>query len=86
MHLPRRYSANNGNEVETSLTLQYRYSPHFEPVLELYLGEDTRGLGPVAMGAQRLGTIKVLRWVAGIIFGIEATADYTLRAVLEYEF
>ncbi len=78
-----------GNEVETSLALQYRYrySPRFEPALELYLGQDTRGFGPVAMGAQRLGTMKALRWEAGIIFGMDNdTADYTLRAVLEYEF
>ncbi|MFT6368107.1 MAG: hypothetical protein ACJAUG_001522 [Halioglobus sp.] len=77
------------NEVETFLALQtrYRYSPRFEPALELYLGQDTRGIGPVITGAERLGNRKALRWEAGVILGFDKdTADYTLRAVLEYEF
>lgn len=77
------------NEWETSLALQgrYRYSPRFEPALELYMGEDTLGMGPVMMGAQRIGQMKALRWEAGVIMGMNNdTADYTLRAVLEFEF
>ncbi|TDG11860.1 hypothetical protein E2F43_15950 [Seongchinamella unica] len=77
------------DEVETSLALQtrYRYSPRLEPAVELYTGEDTLGVGPVLLGMERLGPMKALRWEAGAIFGLDSdTADYTLRAVLEYEF
>jgi hypothetical protein len=77
------------NEWETSLALQgrYRMSPQLEPALELYVGQDTLGLGPVLMGMERLGAAQALRWEAGIIFGADNdTADYTLRAMLEYEF
>ena len=77
------------SELESWLALQtrYRYSPRFEPALELYMGQDTRGLGPVIMGMERLGVMKALRWEAGVILGVDSdTPDYTLRAVLEYEF
>lgn len=77
------------NEWETSLALQgrYRYSPRLEPALELYVGQDTLGLGPVLSGLERLGHMQALRWEAGVIVGMDSdTADYTLRAVLEYEF
>lgn len=77
------------DELETSLALQtrYRYSPRLEPALEFYAGQDTLGLGPVLGGLERLAPMKALHWEAGIIFGLDAdTADYTLRALLEYEF
>ncbi len=77
------------NEWETSLSLQgrYRMSPRFEPALELYMGEDTLGLGPVVMGVERIAYMQALRWEAGIILGADSdTADYTIRAALEYEF
>lgn len=77
------------DELESAVALQtrYRYSPRFEPALELYMGQDTRGLGPVVMGVERLGIMKALRWELGIIFGVDnETPDYTVRAVLEYEF
>jgi hypothetical protein len=77
------------DELESALALQarYRYSPRFEPALELYMGQDTRGLGPVVIGVERLGVARALRWELGVILGVDSeTADYTLRAVLEYEF
>jgi hypothetical protein len=77
------------NEFETMLALQtrYRYSPRFEPALEFYMGQDTLGLGPAFLGAERLGIMKALRWQLGIVFGLDNdTPDYTLRGVLEYEF
>jgi hypothetical protein len=77
------------DELESSLVLQgrYRYNPRFEPALELYMGEDTLALGPVLMGMERLGVMKALRWETGLILGLDSdTADYTLRALLEYEF
>ncbi|RLQ22479.1 hypothetical protein DWB85_07615 [Seongchinamella sediminis] len=77
------------DELETSLALQarYRYSPRLEPALELYSGEDTLGMGPVLMGMEKLGPMRALRWEAGVVLGLDSdSADYTLRAVLEYEF
>ena len=77
------------DEFETAAALQarYRHSPLLEPALELYLGEDTRALGPMLLGMARLGSRQALRWEAGVVWGLDATtADYTLRAVLEYEF
>jgi len=77
------------NEFETALTLQtrYRYSRVFEPAAELYLGEDTVGLGPTMMGSWPLGGARQLRWEGGLIFGLDSdTPDQTLRVLLEYEF
>jgi hypothetical protein len=51
------------------------------------MGEETRGLGPVVLGRKRFGQMRGLRWELGLILGLESsTADYTLRAMLEYEF
>ncbi len=77
------------NEWESSLAVQgrYRLSPRLEPAVELYMGQDTLGLGPVLMGRERLGAARALRWEAGIIVGLDSdTADYTFRLLLEYEF
>ena len=77
------------DEFETALALQgrYRYSPRFEPALELYLGEDTSALGPAIMGVERLGMAKAVRWELGVVLALnDDTPDYTFRAVLEYEF
>lgn len=77
------------DELEATAALQarYRHSPLLEPALELYLGEDTRALGPVLLGMARVGERQALRWEAGVIWGLDhTTADYTFRAVLEYEF
>ncbi len=77
------------DELETTAALQarYRHSPALEPALELYLGEDTRALGPVLLGMARVGPRQALRWEAGVVWGLDqATADYSFRAVLEYEF
>jgi len=77
------------NEWETSLAFQgrYRVSRYFEPALEFYSGEDTRGLGPVATGTVRIGLRAQLRWEAGVILGLDSkTADETYRAMFEFEF
>ena len=77
------------DEFETAAALQarYRYSQALEPALELYMGEDTLALGPMVQGLARLGSRQALRWEAGVVWGLDTvTADYTLRAVLEYEF
>ena len=77
------------DELETRLGLQarYRHSPAFEPAIEFYSGEDTRGVGPVALGLVRLGGKRKLRWEAGAIFGLDSKSpDTTLRFLLEFEF
>jgi hypothetical protein len=77
------------NEFETALALQtrYRYSRELEPAVELYMGQDTRGLGPVMMGSWPLGGRRQLRWEGGLIFGLDSdTPDQTFRVLLEYEF
>ena len=77
------------DEWETSLGLQfrYRYTPRFEPALELYFAEDTQALGPAILGMERLGMRKALRWELASLFGLNnETANCTLRAAVEYEF
>ena len=77
------------DELETQLGLQarYRYSRAFEPAIEIYSGEDTRGIGPVALGQVALGGKQKLGWEAGAIFGIGSSSpDLTLRFQLEFEF
>lgn len=77
------------DEWETGLALQsrYRYRPALEPALELYMGEDTVGIGPAGLGTFRLGPGRSLHWEAAVILGVDnTTPDYTLRALLEYEF
>ncbi|WP_346837674.1 hypothetical protein [Microbulbifer sp. SAOS-129_SWC] len=77
------------NEWETQLRLQarYRLSPKFEPMLELYAGQGTLGLGPVMRGTKKFRAARQLIWEAGVILGItEESPDQTLRLSLEYEF
>ena len=77
------------DETETRMGLQARYrrSPAFEPAIEFYAGEDTRGIGPAALGQIPLGAKQQLKWEAGAIFGIDSgSPDTTLRFLLEYEF
>ncbi len=77
------------NELETKLDLQarYRYSQAFEPAIEFYSGQDTRGLGPAFMGQVKMGNRQRLRWEAGVIFGLDSTSpNRTLRFLLEFEF
>ncbi|MET0378366.1 MAG: hypothetical protein ABW049_05165 [Spongiibacteraceae bacterium] len=81
--------ADIGAEWETRLTaqLKYRRAAELEPALELYMGENTRGLGPVLTGAWRLGDGEKLLWESGIIFGLDTTTpDVNFKLNLEYEF
>lgn len=78
-----------GTEWETRLTVQlkYRRAAELEPALELYAGENTRGIGPVLTGMWRLGNGDKLLWESGIIFGVDpVTPDVNLKFNLEYEF
>lgn len=77
------------SEFETAAGLQWKYrlGPRLEPALEVWLGENTRALGPVLMGTERLGQRRKLHWELGLIFALdEQTPDRTLRGLLEYEF
>jgi hypothetical protein len=77
------------DEFESAVALQtrYRLSPEFEPAIEFYGGENTRALGPVAMGDLRFGAGKKLHWETGVLFGLsKKTPDATLRLLAEYEF
>lgn len=74
-------------ETATALQARYRYSPKFEPAVEFYAGENTRALGPVAMGDIRFAAGKKLHWETGVLLGLsEKTPDATLRVLAEYEF
>jgi hypothetical protein len=76
-------------EYETALNtqLRYRYSQNFEPGIEMYLGQNTRAIGPVVQGNIATGIRKALHWEAGVIFGLDAeSADITFRFLTEYEF
>jgi hypothetical protein len=76
------------DEIETQLRsqLKYRMSRQFEPAVEFYLDEYTRGIGPVLLGSQRFGVHK-LEWEFGVIFGTNhETPDQNVRFLLEYEF
>lgn len=77
------------DEVETAISLQgrYRHSAALEPALEFYAGQDTRGIGPVLAGTQRLGSQNQIHWELGTIFGLGSTSpEVSVRLLLEYEF
>ncbi len=77
------------DEVETTFSLQLRRrsSATFEPGIELYAGQDHRGIGPVLQGNIRTGTRKSLHWETGAILGIGSKSpNNTWRFLIEYEF
>ncbi|WKE65177.1 hypothetical protein PVT67_16160 [Gallaecimonas kandeliae] len=73
-------------ETQGAFQLKYRLSEALEPALEYYTDDDTQALGPVLLGANRLGQNKV-KWELGVLFGMDKkTEDATLRWQVEYEF
>lgn len=77
------------SDLESSLALQarYRYSRYFEPALEFYSGQNTRGIGPAIMGDLKFSAGKKLHWEVGNIIGIDSTTpDNTWRFLTEFEF
>ncbi|WP_202620636.1 hypothetical protein [Microbulbifer hydrolyticus] len=77
------------NEWESELRLQarYRWTPLFEPGLELYAGQDYTGVGPVIRGVKKLPRAQQLLWELGVIQGLTSdSADQTIRLLLEFEF
>ena len=66
---------------------RYRGNAAFEPGVEIYAGQDSRGIGPVLQGSIITGSRKSLHWEAGGIFGLgKSSPDNTWRFLLEYEF
>lgn len=89
LFLLHEWGSDIADETESRLGLQarYRHSPAFEPAIEVYSGQDTRGIGPAALGQIRLGGRRQIRWEAGAIFGLDSKSpDTTLRLLLEFEF
>jgi hypothetical protein len=89
LFLIREWGRDIQAEYETALAMQLRYRlrPEFEPAIEVYAGEDTRGIGPVLQGTLRTGVRRSLHWEAGLIFGVGASSpDQTWRLLFEYEF
>lgn len=88
-HVINEWGDDINPEVETILALQarYRYSRLFEPGIEFYAGQNTRGIGPVLQGTFTTGIRKSVHWEAGLILGLDdKSADSTWRFLLEYEF
>lgn len=89
LFLMQEWGSDIADETETRLGLQarYRYSPGFEPAVEIYSGEDTRGIGPAVLGQLPLDGKRQVRWEAGVIFGVDSKSpDTTLRFLFEFEF
>ena len=77
------------DEFETALAVQarYRMSRAFEPGIEFYAGQDSRGIGPVIQGTVSVGSRKSLHWETGVIFGLgNVSPDTSFRFLIEYEF
>ncbi len=76
------------NEFETAFhsQIKYRLSRYLEPALELYMDEETRGIGPVILGSHKIG-FNNLNWEIGCIFAFnQKTSDQNLRLLIDYEF
>ena len=66
---------------------RYRYREAFEPGIEFYADEFTRGIGPVLTGTVRGKKNSKWYWEAGLIAPLnDTTPDQTFRFLLEYEF
>jgi hypothetical protein len=77
------------SELESALAMQFRYrlSRELEPAIEIYSGENTRAIGPVAMGDFRFTGHQKLHWESGVLLGLDKdTPGATLRFLVEYEF
>jgi high-affinity iron transporter len=78
-------------EFGTAFNSRYRYSPQFEPGIEMYnsfgdfegdFDDHKHMIGPVAQG-KILGNVG---YDAGVLFGIsDAASDATVKLILEYE-
>ncbi len=76
------------DEVETALAMQlrYRWGPRVEPIIELFLSEDTAAIGPGLGGIVRMQGANQLRWNASVLKGFTEGANTSVKLELEYEF
>lgn len=77
------------DEIDRFANLQwrYRYAEAFEPGVEMYADEFTRGIGPVFTGTVRGNNNNKWYWEAGLIAPLnDTTPDQTFRFLLEFEF
>lgn len=66
--------------------LRYRLMPTIEPAVEYYYDDHTQAVGPVLLGAFRMGRMRI-KWEAGVLFGLaDETPDQTARWLLEIEY
>lgn len=89
LFLIREWGDDVKDEFETAFAYQgkYRLQRSLEPGFELFLGEDTRALGPIVGGEWRLGTTDRLQWQCSLLIGLDSpTPDETLKFELDYEF
>jgi len=89
LHVINEWGGVGGSELETAFAAQLRRrgSPLFEPGVEFYAGQGTRGAGPVIQGTAVTGVRRSLHWEAGVIFALdEASSPSTWRFLVEYEF
>jgi hypothetical protein len=89
LHLVNEWGGTRGSELETIFAAQLRRRgvPLFEPGVEFYAGQGTRGAGPVIQGTAITGVRRSLHWEAGVIFALdEASSPSTWRFLVESEF
>ncbi|MDF1644036.1 MAG: hypothetical protein P1U80_07610 [Pseudomonadales bacterium] len=85
----QEWGADIADELEATFSAQarYRYSRLFEPAIELYSGQHTLGIGPVALGQIKFGAKRQVRWETGVIFSLdEQSPNQTVRFAVEFEF
>lgn len=87
--LEYEFGSNIDDEIDRFASAQwrYRFREAFEPGVEFYADEFTRGIGPVITGVIRGNGNNKWHWEAGFIAPInDTTPDQTYRFLLEWEF
>lgn len=87
--LEYEFGSNITDEIDRFAFAQwrYRYREAFEPGIEFYADEFTRGIGPVLTGVIRGNGKNKWHWEAGFIAPLnDTTPDQTFRFLLEWEF
>lgn len=83
------YGADIQDEFETALRaqLRYRYSPLYEPAIEVSIDDQDFAAGFSLNSVQRISTGKQLHWELAWLFGLNAdTPENNLRLGIEVEF
>lgn len=87
--LEYEFGSNIQDELDRFASVQwrYRYREAFEPGIEFYADEFTRGIGPVLTGVIRGSGKNKWHWEAGLIAPLnDTTPDQSFRFLLEWEF